>query len=410
MSDHTVPTSARPRVFWIIAGLTAVLVVTAAVFWYYSGRESTDDAQVDAPVIPIGARVSGGVIEVAVKDNQPVKAGDVLVRLDPRDYELAAARLRGAVATAEAEARAADADLPMRSTRTASTLSSAEAIVTRAEGAVAAAERDVDVARARLNAAEAHLRERKAQATRASRDADRLKGLLAKDEISQSQFDSVTATASAATAATDAAESEVLASTMLVRAAEARLAQAKGAAEEAKAGLSSAKTGPQEVDMSKARSEAAQARVAEAKAALEAAELNLARTEVKAPRDGLVTRRSVEVGQLVQVGQPLLAIVDISEPWITANYKETQLEAVRPGQAVTIGIDALGSRRFRGRVDSIAAATGSRFSMLPAENATGNFVKVVQRIPVKIVLEPGENQDLLLRPGMSAVPSIHTRP
>lgn len=409
MTEPTVPSSARPRLVWIALGLSAVLAVSVAAFWYYAGRESTDDAQVDAPVIPIGARVSGGILEVAVKDNQVVKAGDLLVRVDPREYELTVARLRGALAVAEAESRAAAADLPMRSTRTTSTLNSAEAIVARAGGAVAAAEREVDVAHAKHAAAEAHQRERKAQATRAARDAERLKGLLAKDEISQQQFETAAASATAAAAAADAQQSEVDAAVMAVRAAEARLAQTKGGADEAKAGLSAARTGPQEVDISRARADAAQARIAEATAALAAAELNLARTEVKAPRGGVVTRRSVEVGQLVQVGQPLLAIVDVSEPWVTANFKETQLADVRVGQPVTIAVDALGSRTFRGKVDSIAAATGSRFSLLPPENATGNFVKVVQRIPVKIVLEPGQNDDLVLRPGMSAVPAIHTR-
>lgn len=409
MSDHAIPRSARPRLMWVALGVATTVAIGGAALWYYAGRESTDDAQVDAPVIPIGSRVSGGVVEVAVRDNQTVKAGDLLVRIDPRDYELTVARLRGMLGVAEAEARAAAADLPLRSTRTASTLTSAEATVTRAGGAVAAAEREVDVARAKLTAAEAHVRERKAQATRATRDVERLQGLLAKDEISQQQFDVASAAATAAAAATDAAQSEVDAATMAVRAAQARLAQTKGGADEAQAGLSAATTGPQEVDISKARAEAAAARVNEAKAALEAAELSLARTQVKAPRSGVVTRRSVEVGQLVQVGQPLLAIVDISEPWITANFKETQLAEVREGQPVTIAVDALASRRFRGRVDSIAAATGSRFSLLPPENATGNFVKVVQRIPVKIVLEPGQNDDLVLRPGMSAVPTIHTR-
>jgi membrane fusion protein (multidrug efflux system) len=248
-----------------------------------------------------------------------------------------------------------------------------------------------------------------ANATRAARDVDRLKNLLAKDEVSHQQYDAATAAAEAQRAAADSTRSQVLEAEAGIRVAESRLKQSSAVEHQARAGLSSAQTVPEQMTATRARATAAQAHVAQAKALLSQAELNLQYTVVKAPAKGVVARKSVNPGQVVQVGQPLMAVVEVDDIWVTANFKETQLTDMRPGQRATVTVDAYGGRTFNGHVDSIAAATGARFSLLPPENATGNFVKVVQRVPVKIVLDGGQDPDHLLRPGMSVTPTVYMR-
>jgi membrane fusion protein (multidrug efflux system) len=230
-----------------------------------------------------------------------------------------------------------------------------------------------------------------------------------KDEVAQQQFDAAVATSDAARAAADAAKSDVAAAQAAVASAEHRAQQARGAAAQAHASLASAQTAPQQLQVTQARASAAEARVQQAQAALKQAELNLQYTTVKAPSDGVVSRKTVEVGQVVQAGQPLLALVALEDVWVTANFKETQLKWMRPGQRATVDVDGLGGREFNAHVDSIAAATGAKFSLLPPENATGNYVKVVQRVPVKIVFEPGQDPNHLLRPGMSVTPTVYVR-
>ena len=299
--------------------------------------------------------------------------------------------------------------MPIASTTTASNVSTAQGPLLQAKGGADEAQKEIEAARARLTTAQAKLREAEANATKAARDVERLRGLLAKDEMSQQQFDAAVAEADAQRAAADSAKSQVAEADAGIRVAESRLVQAPARAS------SRRRRGCHFANRSGAGHRHARARglggahVAQAKAALQQAELNLQYTSVKAPVAGVVSRRTAEVGQIVQAGQPLMAVIGLEEVWVTANFKETQLTDIRPGQRATVKVDAFGGKEFTGHVDSIAAATGARFSLLPPENATGNYVKVVQRMPVKILLEPGQDPEHLLRPGMSVVPTVYLK-
>jgi membrane fusion protein, multidrug efflux system len=400
----------RSRQFRIGAGIL-VLVGAAGAAWLYltAGRESTDDAQLDARVSQVASRVGGTIARIAVDDNQLVEAGTVLVELDPRDYQVALDKARAELADAEASALAAQSAVPITATTAVSNVTSARGGIAQAQGAVAGAERELEAARARLTTVQARAREADANATKAARDVERLRGLVAKDEVSQQQFDAAVSAAEAQKAGAESARSQVAEAAAGIRVAESRLTQAHAGEQQAHAELSAAQTGPSQVAATKARAQSASAHVQQARANLAQAELNLQYTTLKAPARGIVAKRGLNVGQVVQAGQPLLAVVQIDDVWVTANFKETQLKDVRPGQRATIEVDAVGGRAFKGKVDSIAGATGARFSLLPPENATGNFVKVVQRIPVKIVLEPGQDSEHRLRPGMSVVPTVYTR-
>jgi membrane fusion protein, multidrug efflux system len=390
-----------------IAGVV-VLVLLIAAYWFYAGRESTDDAQIDGHITAVSARVGGPIHAIKVTDNQRVKASDVLVEISRDDYQIAVDRAAAELADAQAAAEVAAVGVPMTATTTASEVRTAGGGVEQAQAGVTLAERDLDASKARLGAAEAHRREKQADATKAQRDVERLKGLVAKDEISQQQFDAAVASADAARAAADAAGADVTAAQHAVEMAAGRITQAKAGATQAQAALASARTAPQQLAATRARAAAAAARVQQAQAALAQARLNLERATVKAPADGVVSKKSVEVGQLVQPGQPLLAIVQLADVWVTANFKETQLRNMHPGQRASIAVDALGSK-FPAHVDSIAPATGAKFSLLPAENATGNYVKVVQRVPVKIVFEAGADPNHQLRTGLSCTATVFTR-
>ena len=394
-----------------IVGGVLILAIAGAAIWYYmtTGKETTDDAQIDAHVTEVAARVGGTVLAVKVSDNQPVEAGAVLVEIDPRDYQVAVDKARAELADAEASAQAAQSGVPVASTQSTSNVTTAKGGIDVAQGAVDAAEKEVEAARARLVTAQARLRETEANANKALKDVDRLRGLLAKDEISQQQFDATSAASLAQNAAADSARSQVVEAEAGIRVAESRLIQARAGAQQAQAELATAQTGPQQVSAIKAKADAALAHAQQAKASLAQAELNLQYATVTAPVNGNVSRKTAEIGQTVQAGQPLLAIIPLETVWITANFKETQLTDMRPGQKATITVDAYGGRTFTGHVESIASSTGARFSLLPPENATGNFVKVVQRVPVKIVLESGQNADQLLRPGMSVTPTVYTK-
>ncbi len=372
--------SARARLI-VIAAAAVALVIGVVTWRYFSVRESTDDAQIDGHVNPVAARVGGTVSAVLVSDNQYVEKGAVLVTIDPADIKVALARAQADLAENEASSRAAGRTVPLTSMT-----------ATAQEGAASG---DSGGADARLVAARAQLREAEARERLAGQDVERLKPLIAKDEISKQQYDTAVSAADATRAARDAAEAAVAAAQKAAVAAQARLAQAS--------------TSREQIDIVSARAASAAAKVEMARAALEQARLNLSYTEVRAQVSGVVSRRTVEVGQVVQPGQPLLALVSLDDIWVTANFKESQLRTIRPGQRVDIGVDAYGGRKYRGRVDSIAAATGARFSLLPPENATGNYVKVVQRVPVKIVFEQGQDKERILRPGMSVAPTVITR-
>jgi membrane fusion protein, multidrug efflux system len=298
--------------------------------------------------------------------------------------------------------------VPITSTTAASNVTTARGGVTQAQSSVAAAEKEIEAARARLVSAQARLREAEANATKSARDVDRLRGLLAKDEVSQQMFDATSATAEAQKATVDSMRSQVAEAEAGIRVAESKLAQAHAGEEQAHAEMRTAQTGPSQVAATRARASAAEAKAQQMRAALAQAELSLQYTTVKAPVRGIVSRKGVNAGQVVQAGQPLLAIVQIDDVWVTANFKETQLKQMRPGQRAVVSVDAYG-RDYKGKVESLAGATGARFSLLPPENATGNFVKVVQRVPVKIVLDPGQDPEHLLRPGMSVTPTVYLK-
>jgi len=404
-------TSFLRRPAFRIGAVVLLVAVVAGVAWYMitAGRESTDDAQLDARVSQIAARVGGTIARIAIEDNQLVEAGTVLIELDPRDYQVAVEKAKAELADAEASATAAETAIPITSTTSASNVTTARGGVTQAQGAVAASERELDAARARLVTAQARQREADANAAKAARDVERLRGLVAKDEIPQQQFDTAVAAADVQKAAADSARSQVAEAEAGIRVTESKVTQARAGEQQAQAELNTAQTAPSQIAATKARAQSAAARVQQARATLSQAELNLQYTTLKAPARGIVSKKGVNVGQVVQAGQPLLAVVQIDDIWVTANFKETELQHVRAGQRATVKVDAVDGPALKGKVDSIAGATGSRFSLLPPENATGNYVKVVQRIPVKIVLDPGQDPEHRLRPGMSVVPTVYTR-
>jgi membrane fusion protein (multidrug efflux system) len=408
--------------------LVGVVVLLAGAWgvrtWRYWERHvSTDDAFVEAHVSPVSARVRGTVVEVLVRDNQEVAAGAPLVRLDPRDLEVKVLQARAALATADSRLRMAAAGLPMTEASTRSQVELAEATAARAALGIDSARRVLDERRSRLRArrasveaAQAEVTARQADVERASLDRGRAQALLERTLIARQEFDyadialkTATAALEAARQRLDAARAETAQAAAELASQEVAIAQAGRLREEAEAGLGDARSRRGEVTVRSAEIASAEAQRAEAEAALREAELNLEYATITAPIAGRVTRRTVEVGQGVQPGQPLLAVVDVGNVWVVANYKETQLTDVRPGQPATISVDTHPGLVLRARVDSIQSGTGSRFTLLPPENASGNFVKVVQRIPVKLVLEPGQNDHALLVPGMSVVPVIELR-
>lgn len=376
--------------------LLAGLVILTAVFflWRYLGSyESTDDAQIDGHVNSVSARVSGHVVKLNVEDNQYVEKGTVLVEIDPADYQLAVVQARAEYADAQAQASAAGINVPITNVSTASQVSGAAAGVSGAKAGVAAA-------RQQLEAAKSQVAEAEANNTKAQNDLVRYKQLIDKQEISQQQYDQAVASAQAAAATVQAARSsaDVIA---------AQIDQAQDKVTQANADLRNANTAPQTIRATQARAVSAQANADRKKAELLQAELNLEYTKVIAPVGGIVSNRTVEVGQNLQPGQEMMKVIPLDEAniWVTANFKETQLKNIKAGQSADIAVDATG-RTYKGHVDSIAGASGDRFSLLPSENATGNYVKVVQRVPVKIVLEKGEIKEHELRPGMSVVPKV----
>jgi membrane fusion protein (multidrug efflux system) len=397
------------RVRIIVAVLAVAVIGGGSYFFLTRGQESTDDAQVEAHVTPIQAMVGGSVAKILVIDNQQVEAGAELLVIDPRDYEIALSRAQAQLADARAEVVGALATGQVTSTTATSNVFNAHGGVAQAESGISEAEQGIAIARARLLTAQARQREQEANAVKASRDVERLKGLLEKDEIPQQQFDAAVAAAAATTAAVESAKAQVIEAEASLKGSENRLTQAKTGREQAGAELRTAQTAPQQVIASNARAEAAAARVTLAEVAVKQAELNLQRTSVRSPVAGIVSKKSVEPGQVIQPGQPLMTVIPLDRVWITANFKETQLKNMRVGLPVTVEVDAYGGREFNGKVESIAAATGSRFSLLPPDNATGNFVKVVQRVPVKIALNGDQDPEHLLRPGMSVTPTVHTR-
>ena len=408
--------------------ILGVAVVAAGAYgvhvWRYWDRHvSTDDAFVEAHVSPVSARVRGTVMQVLVRDNEEVAAGAPLVRLDPRDLEVKVHQARAAVTTARSRLRTAAAGVPMADESTRSQVSMAEATAAKDMLGIESARRVLDERRSRLlarraamQAAQAEVAARQADVEKAGLDRGRMQELLKRDLVSRQEFDHADIALKTSAAALDAARqrlegarAEVAQAEHEVASQDVALAQAGRQREATDAALGDARSRRGEVGIRSGEAASAEAQMAEAQAALREAELNLEYTTIAAPVAGRVTRRTVEVGQTVQPGQPLLAVVDVGNVWVIANYKETQLTRVRPGQSASISVDTHPGLVLRARVDSIQSGTGSRFSLLPPENASGNFVKVVQRIPVKLILEPGQNGHALLVPGMSVVPVIQVR-
>jgi membrane fusion protein (multidrug efflux system) len=398
----------RGRRPFIAIGAVVVLAVLAYFgFHMIWPREGTDDAQVSGHVSPVATRVGGTVTAIRVQDNQFVKAGSVLVELDPRDYQLALARAQADLAAADAAARASSNDVPVTSSSARSGAQVAQVATGNADAGLIAATREVEAGKAKVASSEARLEEAKARAVRAEQDLARLGPLAAKDEIPRQQLDAATADKRAADATVASAEAAVGESRANLAVAEARRVQAEGAVAQSRSQAQAAATAPQQIAMTEARASGAQAQVQLATAALNQARLNLERTMVKAPADGVVSRRSIEIGQVVQPGQAMMAITSLHDVWVTANFKETQLTKMVTGQRAEVEVDAYGGRTYTGHVESIAGATGATFSLLPADNATGNFVKVVQRVPVKIVLDASADPAAVLRPGMSVTATVY---
>jgi len=385
--------SPRLRMF-VIIGVVVVLVAGFFLWRYFNSYESTDDAQIDGHLNPLSARVGGHIEKLLVEDNQFVQAGQPVAQIDPGTYQVLVARAKADYDNAVAAAQAAGVNVPITSTSTTSQLASATAEVQAAEASLAAVRQQSDAANAQLAQAEANN-------VKAQNDLARYKQLISKQEISQQQYDHAYAAAQAGTAAADAARAGAAAAQQQIRAAESRLVQAQ-------ANQRAARTGPAQVKAIRSRAQAAEAEVEGRKAALDQAQLNLDYTKIVAPVSGFVTSRTAEVGQNVQPGQELMRIINLDDIWVTANFKETQLRDMKGGQLVTIRVDMTG-KDYKGHLQSIAGASGAITSLLPPENATGNFVKVVQRIPVKITFDPGETREHVLRPGMSVVPKVWIR-
>jgi membrane fusion protein (multidrug efflux system) len=385
----------RFRVFLIIAGI--VLVVVGFFVWrFLTSYESTDDAQIDGHLNPISARISGHVVKLLIEDNQVVQAGQPLVQIDPVDYDVALHQAQADYDQAVAAAKAAEVNVPITSVSTGSQMSTAQADVENARAGIS-------VARQQLDAARAQQQQAVANNDKAQNDLVRYRQLVEKQEISQQQYDQAVAAAKASAAGVEAARATTAAAQQQITQAQAKLAQAQ-------ASLQAAGTAPQQVESIRSRAQSARAQADLKRAALDKAKLYLQYTVVIAPVAGIVSNRTVEVGQNVSPGQQLLTIIPIAESdiWVTANFKENQLADMRVGQRVTIHVDAT-DKDYDGHVQSVAGAAGARFSLLPPENATGNYVKVVQRIPVKITFDRGQDKDEVLRPGMSAEPKVWIR-
>jgi membrane fusion protein (multidrug efflux system) len=386
----------RRRVI-IVAVLATLALIAIGLWWHSTYYQDTDDAQINGHLIQVSARVAGHVAKVDVEENQVVKAGDVIAELDPNDYKVAVENAEAALASAQANAAAANVNVPITTVNTGSSLNSADAGVSSSHAAV-------EQAQQQLEAAHAGVAQAKANNTKAQSDLERYKPLVEKDVISKQQFD-------AAVAAADAAKAQLAAARHTEQAAEDGVKVARERESQAQSSLTYAQTAPQQVAAQSARARQAEAQVKQAQAQLDEARLNLSYTRIVAPEAGIITRKSVEIDQNVAPGQNLLTLVSLQGLWVTANFKETQLRRMASGQPVKIEVEATG-KTYHGKVTQIGGATGSMLSLFPPENATGNYVKVVQRVPVRIDFTnlASEDPNLQLRPGLSAEPTVRVKP
>jgi membrane fusion protein, multidrug efflux system len=398
----------RLKALFIAGGVLAILAAGTGVYLYFQNRVSTDDAQVDAHNAPIAPKISGNIVEILVDDNQMVKAGQVLLRIDPRDYQAKVDQARAALAVAQSQAVGANAGVPLAEGSTASAVAAAESQLAAAVADYARAKADYDRAStSELAYAQADVDSKRATGDRALADLARMRPLVAKDEISKLQYDSYQAAARVAESDLKAAQENLVNAQKKAESSRASMLTAEARAKAAQADLDQARVNRRQVDISSAQAGSASAAIQQARANLETAELQLSYTTIMAPIDGLVTKKTIQLGQIVEPGQTLLTIVPLKHVWVTANFKETQLAQVRPGQRAEVSVDMYG-RSFAGQVDSIAGASGAELSLLPPENATGNYVKVVQRIPVKILLN-NPPAGFVFRPGMNVDATIFTR-
>jgi membrane fusion protein (multidrug efflux system) len=382
-----------------VIGVVLLIVLGAAFFyWRSTYTEDTDDAQVDGNLYQISSRIAGQVVKVTVDDNQTVQAGQLLAEIDPTDYQVALDQAQANLASAQAEYAQATVNVPITQVTVGTMVSTTASDVKGSTDMVAQAEKQVEAANARV--AEARANAQKAQA-----DVDRYTPLVEKDVISKQQYDAAVAAAAASKAAVAEAEAEVLAAQNAVASARQRLAQAEAQSAQ------SVKNGPDQVRVQQSRATAAAAAIQQAQARVEQARLNLSYTRITAPVAGIVNKKNVEVGANLAAGQDLMTIIPLTDLWVTANFKETQLTHMRAGQKVTIKVDAYGGRKFSGKVTQIGGATGSMLSLFPPENATGNYVKVVQRLPVRIDFTnlQQEDGDYVLRPGLSVTPVVEVK-
>jgi membrane fusion protein (multidrug efflux system) len=382
---------------FVIIGVVALLIIVAGLFyWHSTYYEDTDDAQIAGNIEQISARVGGQVVNVAVLQEQKVEAGQLLVEIDPRDYQVAVQQAKGNMDSAEAAWHAAAQNVPVESVSASSGISSADADVRTAAAQIDQSQKQLDAAEAQVVAAQANSK-------KAQLDLDRYTPLVQKDVISRQQYDQVVATADAQKAALNQAQASQLAQEQAVRVSRDRLL-------EAQASFRNSQTGPQQVSIQRAKADQAEATYLESKAKYEQAELNLSYTKIFAPFSGIISTKSVEVGQNVGVGQSILTLVSLDNIWVEADFKETQLQHMHTGQTVKIKVDAYG-KTYTGKVTQIGGATGSLLSLFPPENATGNYVKVVQRVPVRIDFTDLKDEDKNheLRPGLSVEPTVRVK-
>jgi membrane fusion protein (multidrug efflux system) len=396
--EEDVPEKKSRRRVIIIAVVVVLAIVAFLFYWRSTYTEDTDDAQVDGNLYQVSARVAGQVVHVDVEEQQTVRAGQPIAEVDPRDFQVAVEQAQANLANAEAEYEQAQVNVPITSVTTQTQVLTSGSDVQSNEAAVSQAEAQVQAANERIAQA-------KATALKAQIDVDRYTPLVKNDVISKQQFDQAVATSTAYQAALNEAERNANAAQDQVRQARSRLASSLSQQAQSQS------TAPKQVAVQRAREAAALAAVQQAQARLDQAKLNVGYTRIVAPITGIVSRKTVATGANLSVGQSLLTIVPLQDLWVTANFKETQLEKMHTGQAVEIGVDALGGKKFDGYIKQIGGATGSSLSLFPPENATGNYVKVVQRIPVRIDFKDLQQQDPNheLRIGMSVEPKVRVK-
>jgi membrane fusion protein (multidrug efflux system) len=382
-----------------IALLATAIAGTSGYFLYNALQyQGTDDAQIEGHIMPLSSRINGQIVEVKVVEGQLVHAGDVLAVIDPEDYRIAVDQAAAELANAEATARSYHLNVPITSAGALSILDSAQASVTNAQAGVSAAEHNLEADKAALIQAEAN-------AAKSDADLARYQQLVSKQDISRQQYDGAVSAARANQALVKVADARALA-------AQQSLEQAQGKLLQSKADLRNAQTAPQQISLTSAKAQAADAQVMQHKAQWQQAQLNLSHTIIRSPVTGIIGKRSVEAGQNVSIGQELVDVVLLDDIWITANFKETQLSHMRPGQKVDIKVDAFGMK-WPGHVSNLGGGAGSVFSLLPPENATGNYVKVVQRVPVRVDFDRAGgqpfNSDGLLKPGLSVDVEVKIR-